>query len=242
MAEGPPSDNSSTLASGIAIAKDAFALLRDFALFAVALLLLVFPATFNSILTNAGFEEGSFAGLKWKRQFYDTDTALRTAQDTIASLQAQNSDLLKALGESKFTAPDLKRREELAKLESANQVTTEAAKQVQASVGKTLATNDPLVEKARASISLDAPPSTAFCYQEDKLQPGPQRYSVHCHATRARCETARGPNSRTKQSICEEIDLSGASWKPRHPGWMGSWFEFRAEPFGPPFPAIELGS
>lgn len=239
MAEGPPSNQANLLASSVAIAKDAFALLRDFALFAVAILLLIFPATFNSILTNAGFEEGSFAGLKWKRQFYDTDTALRTAQDTITSLQAQNSDLLKALTESKAGAPDLKRREELAKLESASRVTTEAAKQVQASVGATLATNDPLVDKARAAISVEAPPSTAFCYQEDKLQPGSQRYSVHCHATLAKCESARGPNPRAKQSVCAEVNLSGVQWKPRHPGWMGSWFEFRSEPFGTPFPTLQ---
>lgn len=238
MAESPPRNQANPLASGVAIAKDAFALLRDFALFAVAILLVVFPSTFNSVLTNAGFEEGSFAGLKWKRQFYDTDTALRTAQDTITSLQTQNSDLLKALAESKSHAPDLKQREELAKLESASRATAEAAKQVQASVGATLATNDPLVEKARAAISLDAPPSPAFCYQEDKLQPGPQRYSVHCHATLARCESARGPNPRTKQSVCEEVKLSEVQWKPRHPGWMGSWFEFRSEPFEAPFPAL----
>jgi hypothetical protein len=238
MAESPPSNQAHPLASSVAIAKDAFALLRDFALFAVAILLVVFPSTFNSILTNAGFEEGSFAGIKWKRQFYDTDTALRTAQDTITSLQTQNSDLLKALAESKSHAPDLKQREELAKLESASRATTEAASQVQASVGATLANNDPLVEKARAAISLDAPPSTAFCYQEDKLQPGAQRYSVHCHATLAKCESARGPNPRTKQSVCEEVKLSGVQWKPRHPGWMGSWFEFRSEPFERPFPPL----
>ena len=239
MAEGPPSNQANPLASGVAIAKDAFALLRDFVLFAAAILLLVFPATFNSILTNAGFEEGSFAGLKWKRQFYDTDTALRTAQDTITSLQAQNSDLLKALAESKAGSLDLKRREELAKLESASRATTEAAKQVQASVGATLAINDPFVDKARAAISVEAPPSTAFCYQEDKLQPGAQRYSVHCHATLAKCESARGPNPRTKQSACAEVNLSGVQWKPRHPGWMGSWFEFRSEPFGAPFPTLQ---
>jgi hypothetical protein len=238
MAESPQSNQAHPLASSVAIAKDAFALLRDFALFAVAILLVVFPSTFNSILTNAGFEEGSFAGIKWKRQFYDTDTALRTAQDTITSLQTQNSDLLKALAESKSHAPDLKQREELAKLESASRATTEAASQVQASVGATLANNDPLVEKARAAISLDAPPSTAFCYQEDKLQPGAQRYSVHCHATLAKCESARGPNPRTKQSVCEEVKLSGVQWKPRHPGWMGSWFEFRSEPFERPFPPL----
>lgn len=233
------SNQANQLASGVAIAKDAFALLRDFALFAVAILLLIFPATFNSILTNAGFEEGSFAGLKWKRQFYDTDTALRTAQDTITSLQAQNSDLLKALTESKSGAPDLTQREELAKLASASRATTEAAKQVQASVGATLATNEPLVEKARAVISVDAPPSNAFCYQEDKLQPGAQRYSVHCHTALAKCESARGPNPRTKQSVCAEVNLSGVQWKPRHPGWMGSWFEFRSEPFGTPFPTLQ---
>jgi hypothetical protein len=239
MAEGVSSNQANLLASGVAIAKDVFALLRDFALFSVAILLLVFPATFNSVLTNAGFEEGSFAGLKWKRQFYDTDTALRTAQDTITSLQAQNWELLKAIAESKAGTPDLKRQDELAKLQSASRATTEAAKQVQASVGATLAANDPLVEKARAAISADAPPSTAFCYQEDNLQSGAQRYSVHCHTSLARCESARGPNPRTKQSVCEEVNLSGVPWKPRHPGWMGSWYEFRNEPFSAPFPTLQ---
>lgn len=239
MAEGTSSNQANPLASGVAIAKDVFALLRDCTLFAVAILLLVFPVTFNSILTNAGFEEGSFAGLKWKRQFYDTDTALRTAQDTITSLQAQNADLLKAVNESKAGAPDLKQREALARLESASRATSEAAKQVQASVGATLAMNEPLVDKARAVISVETPPSTAFCYQEDKLQPGAQRYSVHCHTSLAKCESARGPNPRTKQSACAEVNLSGVQWKPRHPGWMGSWFEFRSEPFAAPFPPLQ---
>jgi hypothetical protein len=233
------SNQANPLASGVAIAKDAFALLRDCALFAAAILLLVFPATFNSILTNAGFEEGSFAGLKWKRQFYDTDTALRTAQDTITSLQAQNAELLKAITESKSGTLDAKQRDELEKLASASRATTEAAKQVQASVGATLATNEPLVDKARAVISADAPPSSAFCYQEDKLQAGAQRYSVHCHTTLAKCESARGPNPRTKQSVCAEVNLSGVQWKPRHPGWMGSWYEFRSEPFAAPFPMLQ---
>lgn len=239
MAEGVSGIQANPLASGVAIAKDAFALLRDFALFAVVILLLLFPTTFNSVLTNAGFEEGSFAGLKWKRQFYDTDTALRTAQDTITSLQVQNSELLKALAQSKTGAPGLKRQEELTKLESVSRVTTEAAKQVQASLEATLAANDLLVDKARAAISADAPPSTAFCYQEDNGQPGAQRYSVHCHTTLAKCESARGPNPRTKQSFCEEIKPTGIRWKPRHPGWMGSWFEFRSEPFGAPFPILQ---
>jgi len=238
MAENPSSNKASPLSSGVAIAKDAFALLRDFALFAVAVLLLVFPTTFNSILTKAGFEEGSFAGLKWKRQFYDTDTALRTAHDTISSLQVQNAEILTALSELRSSAMDVGRDKKLAELELASGTTAEAANQVQASVAATLQTNAPLIEKARAAISQDTPPSTGFCYQEDNLQPGAQRYSVHCHTTFERCESARGPNPRTKQSACEEVNLAGVRWKPRHPGWMGSWYEFRSEPFEPPFPAL----
>src|SRR5262249_13164998 len=218
--------------------KDIFALLRDSSLFAVALLLLVFPATFNAILTNAGFEEGSLAGLKWKRQFFDTDTALRTAQDTITSLQTKNAELLKALAEAEARAGDSKQREELARLQLDSKKTAEAAKQVQASVTATLATNDPLIEKARLAKATDKPPSLAYCYQEDRLERGPQRYAVLCHATLASCEAARGPNPRTKQSLCTAVPLDGARWAPRYPGWMGSWYEFRSEPFGSPFPQI----
>src|SRR5229473_515359 len=72
MAENSSNGHFRRLTAGVALAKDLFAFLRDSSLFAVALLLLVFPATFNAVLTSAGFEEGSFAGLKWKRQFYDT--------------------------------------------------------------------------------------------------------------------------------------------------------------------------
>ncbi|MFN2202257.1 MAG: hypothetical protein ACK2UO_13685 [Caldilineaceae bacterium] len=238
MAEQTSNKPSTALSAGIATAKDLFALLRDSTLFIAALLLLVFPATFNAILTNAGFEEGSFAGLKWKRQFYDTDTALRTAQDTITSLQAQNADLLKALKEQPTAVASVQQREDLAKLEQANEAAAEAAKQVQDSVGATLASNAPLVEKARSVLATDTPPSVGYCYQEDKRVPGTQQYSVHCHTTLERCQTARGPNPRTTQSACVEVNLAGAPWKPRHPGWMGSWFEFRSEPFGAPFPQL----
>jgi hypothetical protein len=207
-------------------------------LFAAALLLLVFPATFNSILTNAGFEEGSFAGLKWKRQFFDTDTALRAAQNTITTLQSQNADLLKALADAETPAGDAKQKEELARLRLESQKSAEAVKQVETSVSATLATNEPLIEKARLAKATDLPPSPAYCYQEDRLGTGPQRYSVHCHATLAYCEVARGPNPRTKQSPCVAVAVDSAQWTPRHPGWMGSWYEFRAEPFGAPFPQI----
>jgi hypothetical protein len=237
MGDAPESKRANPLATGIGLAKDAFALLRDFTLFAIAVLLLLFPTKFNAILADAGFVEGSFAGMKWQRQFDGTNTVLATTKEAIARLEGQNAILLKAL-KSKAATSDAKQREELARLESLNQEASDAAAQVQASVGATLASNEPLLAKARAVTPVVAPPSPAFCYQEDNLQPGPQRYSVHCHATQEKCKTARGPNPRTKQSACTQVDLSGAQWSPRHPGWMGSWFEFRSDAFGAPFPAL----
>ena len=97
---------------------------------------------------------------------------------------------------------------------------------------------DLLVQKARSSTYVKALPSPAFCYQEDRLQSGSERYSVHCHATLAQCEAARGPNSKTKQSMCEMLTLSGVQWNPQYPGWKGSWFEFRSDPFDDPFPKV----
>ena len=223
----------------IAILKNVFALLRDLSLFALGVLLVVFPTTLNSVLTDAGFEEGSVVGFKWKKKLVDSDTALKKAQETIADLQAQNSVLTKALAESGSQGNDPAQKAKVAKLQAQNQQITETIKQVQSSVAATIAANAPLVEKARLATRADSTPSEGVCYQEDRLKDGPERYSVHCHTTKARCETARGPNFRTKQSSCEPVDLTQAEWSPKSPGWMGSWYEFRSQPFEPPFPQIK---
>ena len=238
MAESSSDGYTGRLLKVVALAKDTFALLRDSLLFVFALLLLVFPSTFNGVLTKAGFEEGSFAGLKWRKGLRDTDIALKTAQDTITSLKIQNEKLLKGLTDAQARAGDAKQKEELARLNLEGQKTAEAATQVQASVKQTLETNEPLIEKSSLAQATVKPPSHVYCYQEDQLQPGPQRYSVHCHATLPRCEVARGPNPRTHQSPCEAVTLDDVRWTPRHPGYMGSWYEFRDEPFGQPFPQI----
>ncbi|WP_317933143.1 hypothetical protein [Halioxenophilus sp. WMMB6] len=84
----------------------------------------------------------------------------------------------------------------------------------------------------------EAPPVSGWCYQEDSLKPGPQQFSVHCHWSEPRCNEARGPNARTRQSACTLVDLAQAQWQPNAKGWQGSWFEFRAQPFPPPFPPL----
>ena len=96
-----------------------------------------------------------------------------------------------------------------------------------------------LVQNAGSATSTKALPPSAFCYQEDRLQSGPKRYSVHCHATITECEAAQEPNPTTKQSMCEMLTLSGVQWNPSYPGWKkGYWFESRSEPFEDPFPKV----
>ena len=226
-------------ASRVAVAKDVFSLIRDVLIGAAVFLLLVFPSTFNTVLSNAGFEEGSFAGLKWKRSFFDTDRALQTAQNTITQLQQDRDRLSEALKQQAVTASDPKKREEIANIQTKSEQIGQAAQQVQTSVNATLAANVPLIEKARVAIASDPLPQVAYCYQEDNLQPNSdKRFSVHCHVDMPRCEAARGPNLRTKQSLCERVETRGVQWSPLHPGWMGSWYEFRKEPFGGSFPQI----
>ena len=103
MADAPKVETT-TLTRSVALGKDLVSLLRDFAIFVLALLLLVFPGQFNSILVNAGFEEGSLVGFKWKSKLVESDNALKEAQSTIAVLQASNDELVKALAEDERQA------------------------------------------------------------------------------------------------------------------------------------------
>ncbi len=76
--------------SFLAIWKDFVALLRDTILLVFGVLLLIFPTTFNGLLVNAGFEEGSVVGFKWKAKLVESDQALKEAQANITDLTAQN--------------------------------------------------------------------------------------------------------------------------------------------------------
>jgi len=84
-----------------------------------------------------------------------------------------------------------------------------------------------------------APPSAAWCYQEDRLDPGPNRYSVHCHWSQDRCATAKGGKSAWVNTACTlTAGLDKSGWTPTPKGWMGSWFAFSDKPLGGPFPQL----
>ncbi|WP_026224358.1 hypothetical protein [Methyloversatilis thermotolerans] len=152
MAEGDASLKGA-LASAIAVARDLVAVLRDGALFLLAALLILFPATFNSILVNAGFEEGSLVGFKWKSKLIESNSALEEAQATIAQLQARNDELLKALSDAGGAgrSPELERRLSVFERENAQlKVSTEST---QNKVADAIQANTPLVERALSTLS-----------------------------------------------------------------------------------------
>ena len=157
MADGPD-PKQSWLAASVSLGKDLVALLRDGAIFVLALLLIVFPLQFNSILVNAGFEEGSLVGFKWKSTLVESDRALKDAQGTISDLQAKNDELLKALGDAnaKLKDPQLLQRTE--KLQDENTRLKEATQQVQTTVSNAIESNSSLVAKALSSS--DARPAS----------------------------------------------------------------------------------
>ncbi len=136
---------------GISLGKDLVALLRDAALFLLTALLILFPAQFNTILVNAGFEEGSLVGFKWKNKLVETNSALEDAQKTITSLQGKNDELVKALAEANSKLQDPALMQRLTQLGSENKTLKEATRQVQTNVSQTIASNIPLVEKAMSS-------------------------------------------------------------------------------------------
>ena len=146
--------NESRVASGIAIGKDAVALLRDVALFSLGVLLILFPARLNTVLVDAGFEEGSVVGFKWKSGLVESDNALKKAQATISELQAKNDQLVAALSDAKVPAADSTFRQRVDKLETDNRRLRDSTQQVQEAVSRTIDSNAPLVEKVgRAAVS-----------------------------------------------------------------------------------------
>lgn len=93
--------------------------------------------------------------------------------------------------------------------------------------------------QAAPAAQVTPPPSSAFCYQEDSKQKGSQRFGVHCHADAISCNSARGPNSHRVQTACLEIQTSAVADILNRRGWGGSWYAFKAAPFGQPFPNLE---
>lgn len=144
-------NNSFPLSKAVGTGKDFIALLRDAVLLLIAVLLIRWPQTFNSILVDAGFEEGSFAGLKWKAKLTQSDDALLKAQATIADLKDQNEKLNKALSETKSQIGSTDIKAKIANLEQLNIRVVSSSAKVQAAIETSISANAPLVQKIQSS-------------------------------------------------------------------------------------------
>ncbi|HZR82113.1 MAG TPA: hypothetical protein VFD92_13540 [Candidatus Binatia bacterium] len=153
MADNGSPDHGSRLSGGISVGKDLLSLLRDASLFILAVLLVVFPSAFNAILVNAGFEEGSIVGFKWKSKLFESDAALQQAQTTITDLQTKNDQLAKVLSEVTHRLSDPSLTDRTARLEQENEQLKTTTRQVAANVAQTIAGNAPLVSKATPSTN-----------------------------------------------------------------------------------------
>lgn len=143
----------SSISGTVAVWKNLVSLMRDSALLLLAVLLIAFPSTLNSILVNAGFEEGSFVGFKWKSKLVDSDAALKEARSTISDLQKKNNEMANALAEANAKLNDSSFQKRVAKLEKENKKLYAATQQVQASVSNTIASSAPLVDSILAQTS-----------------------------------------------------------------------------------------
>lgn len=143
----PDSVASGSISSKISTAKDLFALLRDVALGALVVLLLLFPATFNDRLTRAGFEEGSFAGLKWKAKLEQSDVGLKEARAQINDLTEQLGLATQKLREAEERLSDPKFKAEVEKFDVRAASVKSAAEKVAANVTGLISSNAPLVER-----------------------------------------------------------------------------------------------
>lgn len=210
----------------VSVLKDLVVLLRDMSVIALFAVFLLFPQKLNGILVSAGFEEGSFAGFKWKSKLVEYDATVAELQTALAEAQKVNARLTQALHAAEAGTGDLQREAELVQQDAA--AALEAA-------SKTVAGNQQLVEQARAQLQEEA---IRYCYQEDSGKTGPQQFLAACHSTPERCERAK-ENPATRSSACVALDMNSAPWQPSPGGFWGSLFQYSAAPLPAPFPQVE---
>jgi hypothetical protein len=150
---GQPDQSKGTMERLLAVGKDLFALLRDGSLFLLALLLLAFPKFLNDVLTSAGFEEGSVVGFKWKARLVETDDALKTANATVESLQAQLKQANDTLAAATAAVPSGELRSQILAVEKSGRRLAEATVNASDVARSTIAENAPLVQRAKGIVS-----------------------------------------------------------------------------------------
>jgi hypothetical protein len=141
------------VAEYVSVGKDSVGLLRDLMIFILAVMLLLFPKVLNDTLVNAGFEEGSLVGFKWKSRLLNSDQALKDARFALDRMRVQNDSLSKALAAAQLQLTDTVLRRRIARVQTANQQLATSVSQVQRSVNHTIAASAPVVQEAQQAVA-----------------------------------------------------------------------------------------
>ncbi|MGH7888818.1 MAG: hypothetical protein ACREPG_13230 [Candidatus Binatia bacterium] len=148
----PEQSNNRSLLSGlVAIGKDFVVMLRDAGLLLMAVLLIWWPESFNKILVDAGFDEGSFAGLHWKAKVIQQDAELVKSLAEIKDWKEQNNQQIKVLTEVKSKLGSEEIKANIENLEKLNTQLVASSDKVQESVVSTIAANAGLIQKTPTS-------------------------------------------------------------------------------------------
>jgi hypothetical protein len=126
-------------------------MLRDAALLLVAVLLIGWSKTVNQILSDAGFEEGSIAGFKWKKNLVQSDRAVSTGLSAIHDLKLQNNALSTALSDLKSDTTNTELKEKIKNILQFNNEVVANVEKAQASLEANISANSALVQKIHTS-------------------------------------------------------------------------------------------
>lgn len=226
----------------IAEVKELIGIIWSLALVFAIILLIALPEWLGGIvgdrLSRAGVTKLKIAGFEFERGLEKSTEKLEQALQRIAALENERDILDRSISEVQADVTDSVLKKRLAELRSEMEVSSHVTDSFQESLESTIIiSRDLLDQQPQETISITRL-QEAYCYQEDRLKDGPDRYSVHCHAKKDVCEKARGPSKVRKQTPCELTDLSTAKWKPASPGWLGSTYQFSRSPLPAPFPQL----
>ncbi len=155
----------------LALGKDLMSTARDASIFVLGLLLIAFPATFNRILVDAGFEEGNIVGLKWKANLSRSDQALNDVRARITDLERQLTNNQKILREAQARLQDTALGARLKAMEAENKATRAQAQALQATLGAVIQSNAPLVDQANRTLDGSNPTRYGVVFGADSSLP-----------------------------------------------------------------------
>nr|WP_295110887.1 hypothetical protein [uncultured Caulobacter sp.] len=136
--------------------KNLLALLRDFVLVIIFLMLLTAPGFVGKRLAEAGFTKGKFLGIEWESKaadFNKLDTQLKDANLVIAQQSEQlkkNAEILK-----QFAGDQPAKSKEILALSKKNEEVLATAKTANTAISSTIAKVAPIAEEAEKIVTTD---------------------------------------------------------------------------------------